>query len=247
MGKKVTKPVIIAVTALILLVIAFMMRGSLRGPARVVLPEEIESSGEVHTGSENEAIDRIDIRPSTVQAAIATLSRPQEYSRTLRIERYYSGGSAVEEAEVFVRGEWMRTDLTRPNGETRHVITGGGKSRIWYGSSRRWYEGAALLSADEEQSIPTYEDVLLLDTTSIALADYRMLDSKDCIYVATAADSGGYVERYWVSLEDGLLVAAEKSCGDEVVYRMAGLGVNTEIVKDDAFTLPDGTVLNTAE
>lgn len=247
MGKKVTKPVFAAVAVLILLVIAFMLRGSLRGPAHIVLPEVIgESENTDGSGSENEVIDRIDIRPSTVQAAVATLERPQQYSRSVRIERYYSGGSAAEEAEVYVSGDWTRIDLTK-SGETRRVITGDGKSWIWYGASKSYYTGAAALSADEEQSIPTYEDILLLDTTAIAFADYRMLDTKDCIYVETAADSGGYVECYWVSLGDGLLVAAEKSCGGEVVYRMAALDVDTESVKQNAFTLPDGTVLHTIE
>ena len=62
---------------------------------------------------------------------------------------------------------------------------------------------------------------------------------------ATAADALGYVERYWVSVSDGLLCAAEKLNGDEVVYRMAGMTVDTAAPGADAFTLPDGTKLHT--
>ena len=62
-----------------------------------------------------------------------------------------------------------------------------------------------------------------------------------------AADDGGYIERYWVSVSDGLLCAAEKLNGDEVVYRMAGMTVDTAAVSADTFTLPDGTALHVSE
>ena len=244
MGKKVTKPVMIAVSLLIVLVILFMLRGSLRAPARVVLPEETQTG---ESGLMSDAIDRIEIRPDTVQSAIETLARPQQYSRTVYIERYYSGGSAAQETEVFASGGWTRLDTALSGGEVRHVISDGETTYIWYGGSKEYYSGAAALSADEEQSIPTYEDILTLDPRRIALADYRLLETTDCIYVETAPDDGGYAERYWVSLGSGLLIAAEKVCADEVVYRMAALVLDTETVRTDAFTLPDGTVLHTIE
>ena len=54
----------------------------------------------------------------------------------------------------------------------------------------------------------------------------------------------GYIERYWVSVSNGLLCAAEKLQGEDVVYRMAGMSVDSGNVAEDAFTLPDGTVLH---
>lgn len=249
MGNKVSKPVGIGVIILILLVILFMLRGSLHGPARVVLPDEItgEENGSGSDHGENDAIHRVDIRPSTVQDAIAVLERPQQYKRTVVIERYYSGGSCVETAEVFVTDGWTRVDLTKDGAESRHMISDGEKSYIWYGGDKSYYTGAASLSADEEQSIPTYEDILQMDAQKIALADYRLLDTKDCIYVETAPDSAGYIERYWVCVSDGLLVAAEKVCGEAVVYRMASMNADMEETREDAFVLPDGTQLHGKE
>ena len=37
---------------------------------------------------------------------------------------------------------------------------------------------------------------------------------------------------------------AEKLQGEDVVYRMAGMSVDSGNVAEDAFTLPDGTVLH---
>lgn len=59
----------------------------------------------------------------------------------------------------------------------------------------------------------------------------------------TAADEAGYVERYWVSVDSGLLAAAERECGGEIIYRMAALTVSYEGIDAEDFTLPDGTVL----
>lgn len=247
MGNKVSKPVSIVVAALILLVIIFVLRGSLRGPMRVVLPQE-GTNKEYYSGTddgENDAINRVDIRPATVQDAIAVLRRPQQYKRTVVIERYYSGGSCIDMLEVFVDNGWTRADLVKDGSEKRHMISNGEVSYIWYGSSKSYYAGAAALSADEEQYIPTYEDILHMDVQRIALADYCMLDTKNCIYVETAPDSAGYVQRYWVCVSDGLLVAAEKACGEDIVYRMAGMDTDTETVMEDAFVLPDGTQLHT--
>ena len=141
----------------------------------------------------------------------------------------------------------MRADTETASGELSHTVTNGEKTWVWYGSGKEYFESAASFTADEEQGIPTYEDILRLDTKCIKTADYRLLDTVDCIYVETAADDGGYIERYWVSVSDGLLCAAEKLNGDEVVYRMAGMTVDTAAVSADTFTLPDGTALHVSE
>lgn len=59
----------------------------------------------------------------------------------------------------------------------------------------------------------------------------------------TAADAADYVTRYWVSVENGLLVQAERLLEDEVVYRMTSLYVDQTEYDASQFTLPDGTVL----
>ena len=103
---------------------------------------------------------------------------------------------------------------------------------------------ASALTQDAEQGILTYEDILALPPERIAAADYRALEGVNCIYVETEPDDAGYVERYWVSVSNGLLCAAEKLQGEDVVYRMAGMSVDSGNVAEDAFTLPDGTVLH---
>jgi hypothetical protein len=61
--------------------------------------------------------------------------------------------------------------------------------------------------------------------------------------VETAPDEGGYTLRYWVDVNTGLLVAAEKMFGEEAVYRMASLEVDRSMPAETFFLLPDGTAL----
>ena len=221
MKKRRVSPIGAAFVALVLLVLLFVVRGALHRPARIVLPQETESGESSDESLDDGSAGRVSVRPDTVQSAIATLARPTRYTRSITIERYYTGGSGVDRSTVSVVGA--------------------------YGSGKEYFESAASFTADEEQGIPTYEDILRLDTKCIKTADYRLLDTVDCIYVETAADDGGYIERYWVSVSDGLLCAAEKLNGDEVVYRMAGMTVDTAAVNADTFTLPDGTALHVSE
>ena len=247
MKKRRVSPIGVAFVALVLLVLLFVVRGALHRPARIVLPQETESGESSDESLDDSSAGRVSVRPDTVQSAIATLERPACYTRSITIERYYTGGSGVDRSTVSVDGVWMRADTEAASGEQSHTITNGEKTWVWYGSGKEYFEGAASFTPDEEQGIPTYEDILRLDAKRIAVADYRLLDTLDCIYVETAADAGGYVERYWVSVSNGLLCAAEKLNGEDVVYRMAGMTVDTTAPGADTFILPDGTVLHESE
>ena len=59
----------------------------------------------------------------------------------------------------------------------------------------------------------------------------------------TAEDAWGYAQRYWVSVDTGLLVVAERLQKGETVYRMAALEADQTAPPAETFTLPDGTDL----
>lgn len=241
----------IGFTVLILLIVALLLRNSLRRSSHIILPErtgtvatEQGSSGD----SQEEALEVVEVTPSTVQAAIATLVRPESYCRSLTVERFWTGGSGEATVFVTVSGDWTRTDTTRAAGQLRHSLTDGKTTYIWYGSGTEYYTGAAGdISPDDEQYIPTYEAILQLPADQISAADYRQLSDVNCIYVETKPDQDGYTLRYWVSVDTGLLVAAERLENDRMVYRMTSL-VLADIAPSTAdFTLPDGQILQKIE
>lgn len=234
----------VALALLLGLGVFFFVRLGSHRPPSVELPhsERAPDSATV-PDTEREAARRVEVTPETVQLVIERLARPENYSRSIAIERIWTGGSGRASAQVRAADGWTRVDLANDGGEQRHSITGGGMSWVWYGGAGAVYTGAASLTADEEQSIPTYEDILLLDAGSIAAADYRMLDAVACIYVETSPDEFGYTDRYWIAVENGLLAASERLRDGATVYRMTGLTVERGRTTAEAFTLPDGTVL----
>lgn len=227
------------------LVIAVMFGNNLRRPTHVVLPETSGTGDQTdQEGADSSALALVEVTPETVQTAIATLRRPQQYRRTITIEQFWDGDSGTYQVSVLVYGVWTRTDRTMSDGRTRHTITDGATTYVWYDGDREAFSApAAGITADNEQTIPTYEDVLDLPVEAIAQADYRTISDLDCIYVETAELSDGSVLRYWVSVESGLLAAAEKLVDEETVYRMGALEVDLSAPTAADLTLPDGTAL----
>lgn len=233
--------------ALIVIVVALLMSQSLRRTSYVTLPDRItESTGSVGSSQYGEdAVNTIEITPETVQAAIATLARPDSYSRALVVEWAWGNVSSISRMTVQVSGDLTRIDSQRSDGRIRHVVTNGDRTAIWYNDETDYYIGSAGdVSADQEQSIPTYEDVLRLDPADIAVADYRVFSGENCIFVELKPDELGIVQRYWVSVASGLLIGAEHMEGSVTFYRVAAqqnAGENT--VGETAFRLPDGSTL----
>lgn len=228
------------------IIVALMLGNTLRRTSHITLPKTEESSSQTSDipGVSGDVLTVVEVTPETVQAAIATLTRPTNYRRTVTVEQFWEGGSGAYETTVMVNGAWTRIDRSMPDGRIRHTITGDENVYIWYNHEDEVYSTAAgNISADNEQTIPTYEDILELPVEMIVAADYRMISDIDCIYVETAEDTAGYVLRYWVSVDTGLLTVAEKLLEGEPVYRMASLSVEQGITTEMDFTLPDGTVL----
>ncbi len=216
--------------------------------AKIVLPTAVPSA--TPSGEENGDLLRVEVTPQTVQNVISTLRRPESYGRTVTIQDIWGEGETEQgttQAQVWVDGGWIRTDAVWPGGTVRHSIVGEDRFWLWYGDSQQVLTGPADgTSADlEGQRIPTYETVLALDPGRIIAAEYQELDGLGCIYVETAEDDAGHVERYWVDDDSGLLVRAERLTDGQVVYRMTAGALERPVPSDSSFTLPDGTVLHT--
>ena len=232
---------------LVVLVIALMLSNTLRFSPRIVLPVETETPGQTEENPTvaGDALTVVSVTPKTVQAAIETLARPETYRRSITVQQFWNGGSGTVEATVTVSGAWTRVDRTLSEDRVRHTVTDGETTYIWYNSERDVYTApAGSITADVEQSIPTYEDILALPVEKIAAADYQVISDVNCICVETTEDEAGYMLRYWVSLDSGLLMAAEKLQAGETVYRMWQTDEDLAPVIGQEFTLPDGTVLH---
>ncbi len=233
-------PAFVSVTVLTLLIVILLGANSIRRTAHIHLPDENVLQESENGETDGSAVNQLSVTPDTVQQVIATLQRPDSYARTVTVEQIWSGGSGTFTSSVFSLYGWTRTDTQLTDGSQRHCITDGVTSYIWYGSEKTFYTGSAgEFSADAEQAIPTYEDVLALPTEQILRAGYRSYADTECIYVETQL-SGGITLCHWVDVVSGLLAAAEKYEGETLVYRMTATTVSDTLLEEQ-FVLPDGT------
>ena len=209
----------------------------------IVLPTPQPDQGTDQTGWGEAQGIRVEVTPETVQGVVAALDRQESYMRTITTTLE----GAVSTAAVWVDSGWVRTDLTTSAGASVHTIVGDGSVWRWYGT------GAAVLrweaddhSADADgQRIPTYEDVLELDTASITGAGYEEKNGLPCVYAEAFIPELNQSERYWISADNGLLEAAETEVDGKIVWTMSASEPEIPAPNtDDPYTLPDGSVLH---
>ncbi len=209
-------------------------------------PDALQSADPVGQESGRPGGVVVEVVPRTVQSLIADLERYESYRRTVAVE-YFAAGEPVGSVavQVWADGGWVQSDAALSSGAVEHAVVGEDTLWLWYDGGPQVYSGPAdRRSADLSQRLPTYEDVLDLDKRDLTGAGYEERDGQPCVYVE-ANTPGGYTERYWVSVDSGLLVAAEMEKAEEVVYVMSSRDVVSPLDQTGGvFTLPDGTVLH---
>lgn len=224
----------------IFLLIFLLFFGGIRRSAHIRLgvPEENDSAGAT---SENVRTEQVAVTPQTVQRVIATLRRPDAARRSVSVIYYWGDGvSGTVSASVYTLAGWTRVDTERNGAPLRHYVSDGKTCYVWYGTERNVAEyPASAADADEEQSIPTYEDVLEVPTEDISDAGYENYGEVPCLFAEVQADGEEGTLRYYVSVENGLLVAAVRFIGEQTVYEMTATEAETLPTAED-FVLPDG-------
>lgn len=200
------------------------------------------------TGTQGGNYIRVELTPDTVQSAIATLSRPLSYGRSVTVEYWWEpGASAVTTARVAVDGGWTAVEAVLPDGRVEHTLVGEEMLYRWYQGEVRYYSGPAEReTADLSQRLPTYEDVLMLDKTLITETRYEERDGLHCVYLEVCQPELDFLERFWVAVNTGLLVAAETVQDGALIYRMTTSQVEAPVERGVVFSLPDGTVMHIA-
>lgn len=196
----------------------------------------------------------VEVTPATVQSVIRSLSRYESYSRVIDVTYHWGDGqSSAFVVRVWSDGGWTRTDTVFPSGVIEHSVVGDLRLWLWYedghsDTPQAVFEGsAAEMKSDLMQRLPTYEDVLELDTDNILAAGYTDFAGHPCIYVETRRKSFDGVDRYWVSVDNGLLMGAEIGGEGTPSYRMVSQEVVSPMdTESGAFVLPDSTNLHQA-
>ena len=247
--KKQSISLLLGFGALLAVVIVLIAWGGRRQFQGIVLPESQGDGAGVDEGDGESRLNTIAITPETVRPAISTLSRPASYSRSQMVETFWSGGSGQSLSQIYVSGGKTRLDTQMAGGGMRHMLLeaapeGGTLAVVWYDEDPEWRMARSPdLTADRAGRTLSYETVRDLPARSIAEADYREAYDTSCIYVETIEDGEGYVERYWVSVESGLLHEAERLWNGELAYRFTAGTPEIAAQGEELFLLPDGGTL----
>lgn len=231
--------------ALLLVIVVLLFTGNRRSAGELVLPARPADSGSREDEAERHWISTVEITPETVKPAVNTLARPVAYSRTQVVETFWSGGSGRSVSQIYVSGSRTRLDTQLADGSVRHMLISGGMAGVWYDDETEWaLLRTPQLTADLASRMLSYETVRDLPVAEISEADYREKDGIYCIYVETRPDGAGYTDRYWISVDSGLLYAAERLWNGDLVYRFSAGAPETAAVEEDLFVLPDGSALS---
>lgn len=234
----------VGVGVVLLVFVLLLARGDLRGSGGIVLPEMPTDGVGAADGDGNSGMDVVAVTPDTVQTAVDTLSRPATYQRQQTVELFWSGGSGKMVTQVAVSGSHTRVDYTQADSTAVHMLVVAGTAALWYDEETEWVRLTSQeFSADIAQRMPTYEAVLDLAVEDIAEAGYQERDGVYCIYLATREDEDGYARQYWVSVDSGLLLAAERTERGELIYRFTAGEPTADLPDASLFLLPDGSVL----
>lgn len=194
-----------------------------------------------------------EVTAETVQAVVATMVRPDSYSRSLLVTHYWDGGSRSYPIRVWLKNGNLRMTVTQPEAGSqenllKNILYLDGRVSIWYGTDTAQvyqYDSEEALG-DLLQMLPSYEDVLALPPEDILDAGYVSREGNWRI-MASCLDASGILTVYYISIETGLLEAAERWDGDRLIYSMEAGEAALSAPGDEMFTMdpvPQAAVLS---
>ena len=186
-------------------------------------------------------IDMLYVTEENIGEIVASLNRPDAYSRDIMVESFWDGGSNVYNFNVSVRdgATALRTFF---GGTTQNIVVTDEYTYIWYAGDseparvKNWGETAD----DKNQMIITYEDIVKLERPQILSAGLISDAYGPGIFVRYVSGMFGYVTEVYVSIELGLITSAEQYDGETLIYRMSTGPCSLEIPGDTGFILPNG-------
>lgn len=208
----------------------------------VLLPESFPSLPEEDV-EDFGSLTLAEVTTDTVQAVVATMVRPDSYSRSLLVTSYWEGGHTSYPIRVWLKSGDLRLTMTQPEAGSEEAIEKNilyldGQVSLWYGSDTEHvyrYDSEEALG-DLLQMLPTYEDILTLPREDIAEAGYVRREGSWRIMVSSH-DASGCLTVYYISIETGLLEAAERWDGDQLIYSMEAGEADLSAPGDELFTL----------
>lgn len=210
---------------------------------KVTLPNEMENTnelgGNVMENQTDDAVELPELTPENVQAVIASLPRPEQYTGSVTNTLYSEGDeAAVWRAVTYYKNDAQRVELFRIGAVLAEVYLYYNNTVFAWeqGSTTYWSSAAGAFTADMTAMIPSYRDVCQMPTDTIKETEMFYDDGTPCIRVIC----GDRDTEYTVSLISGLLENVKYYENGEMVREVMIVSAEEEIA-DSFFVLPGDT------
>lgn len=235
MNRRVIYGVIAAIIIIILAVIVSIF-GPASQTASITLPTPAAEGGAL-TG---DASGLLVITPETVCSALSMLTRTESFSRTYSVKTYWDGGESEDSISVWQKGNHVRMSISR-GGSIKNILILENELYLWYegtsGVLKTTLEDGDYTQVDRFARLISYEQLLYTDAEHITDAGYVDRLNEPCIFIEYTS-SDNYVNRVYVSVDSGLLVASEKLENDKLVISMEAVSTELSTPSDDVFAVP---------
>ena len=217
-----------------------MTPGSDPGTVPVVLPTLVPDDDAAADATPEPTEQAITVTADNVQVALQTLSRAENYTRTLSVENFWSGGSSSQTIEVaFSNGSTKLAISSGEGSSIRHILISQNEKWIWYSDSQAVYHGASAENdSDRYQTLLSYEDILALPRESIKEAAIISYEGSMCIFVRYTSGAMSYENHAYIDLGSGLLRGLETYDGDTLIYRMSSTEADLSTPDESVFVHP---------
>lgn len=175
-----------------------------------------------------------DVTPETVLAVLRTIPQVRSYSRVLMVDVFWEGGAG---SDVIIC--WARGDELRLRSGDRELLSTPQGLWVWYSNSKKAFAAAAARAEHSRlMRILDWETLLTEPDSEITAAAYTEFEGERCVYVAVRGGAFGYVSELYVSLDTGLLIAADSFEGEKCVYRMRAVSQDISTPDESLFIPP---------
>lgn len=241
---KIAAVVVLLLTVIIIAYTITLDRRQSQESMNITLPETSTMQGAASDALLSDEPDiyshlkETEIEPENIKSVIATLHRSSGYSLSAQIERFYGDKSKTTDISHWVVGGYSKTEVKNGD-EIEHILCGEGAVYRWMDGDTSYYKSeAGSFTHDDAAEFPTYETVLDISEKYITKASYTEENGSMYVLIEYFIDDLGYTERYYISIDNGLLMKAETYDSGELIYSMNVLDVSFEQPPETVLMLP---------
>lgn len=193
--------------------------------------------------SNRDKLHTVTVNADNIQAIIASLRRPEEYQCQTEMVYFYGTSQSTFVSQLWKRGELIRIrQSAATSGEEQQTLLTRDWIYTWMTGTEYGRFPRQASDMDLYSKAPSYEDLIDMPREQILVGELREQAGVLCLYAESMDPLTGEHEKWYILVENGLLLYAEGHLNDSLIYRCSMLDLQLELDENIEFLLPDGTI-----